>query len=78
MIRKKYYCDICDKYISNKKTHNKSNLHTHLSQGVVNRFYINDVSVNEIDNTINKHICDYKKKFRKIQMLVYNTEWIFL
>ena len=65
MISKKYYCDICDKYISNKNNHNKTKLHTHLSQCVVNRYYIDDVSVNEIDNTINKHIYDYKKKFHK-------------
>ena len=31
MTNKKYYCSICDKYISKKSSHNKTKLHTHLS-----------------------------------------------
>ena len=63
MISKKFYCDICDKYISNKSSHNKTKLHTHLSLSVVNKCYIVDIPVGEIDNIINKHICEYNKKF---------------
>ena len=63
MINKKYYCDICDKYISNKSSHNKTKLHKQLSLSVVNKYYIPIVSVIEIDNIINKHIYDYDKKF---------------
>ena len=63
MIYKKYYCNICDKCISNKNSHNKSKLHTRLSLSVVNKYYINDISVFEIDNIINEHIYDYNKKF---------------
>ena len=36
MISKKYYCDICDKYNSNKSSHNKTKLDTQLSLKVVN------------------------------------------
>ena len=63
MTNKKYYCDICDKYILNKSRHNKTKLHKQLSLSVVNKFYIPNVSVIEIDNIINKHIYDYNKKF---------------
>ena len=63
MINKKYYCNICDKYILNKSNHNKTKLHTQLSLSVVNKYYIVDVPVIEIDNIINKHIFDYNKKF---------------
>ena len=63
MINKKNDCNICDKYVLTKGSHNKSKLHTHLPLSVVNKFYIVDVSVNQIDNIINKHIYDYKKKF---------------
>ena len=41
----------------------KTKLHTQLSLSVVNKYYIVDVPVNEIDNVINKHIFDYNKKF---------------
>ena len=63
MINKKYYCSICDNYILNENSHNKTKLHTQLSLSVVNKYYIVDVPINEIDNIINKHIYDYSKKF---------------
>ena len=63
MINKKYYCNIFDKYISNKSSHNKTKLHKQLYLSVVNKYYIPNVSVIEIDNVINKHIYDYNKKF---------------
>ena len=63
MINKKYYCSICDKYISNKSSHNKTKLHKQLSLSVVNKYYIPNVPVIGIDNVINKHIYDYNKKF---------------
>ena len=63
MANKKYYCDICEKYILNKSSHNKTKLHKQLSVSVVNKYYIPNVSVIEIDNIINKHIYDYNKKF---------------
>ena len=59
MINKKFYCIICDKYISNKNSHNKTKLHTQLSFGVVSKYNINDIPINEIDNTINKFVYDY-------------------
>ena len=62
-MNKKYYCDICDKYILNKSSHNKTKLHKQLSLSVVNKYYIPNVSVIEVDNVINKHIYDYNKKF---------------
>ena len=62
MINKKSYCDICEKYISNKSSHNETKLHKHLSLSVVNKYYIPNLSVIEIDNIINKHIYDYNKK----------------
>ena len=65
MIRKKYFCNICDKCISNRNRHNKSKLHTLLSRSIVNKYYINDISANERDNTINTHIYDYRKFFHK-------------
>ena len=63
MINKKYYCSICDKYILNKSSHNKTKLHTQLSLSVVNKYYIPNVAVIEIDNVIYKHIYDYNKNF---------------
>ena len=63
MINKKDYCNICDKSISNKRSHNKTKLHTQLSLSVVNKYYIVDVPIIEIDNIINEHIYDYNKKF---------------
>ena len=48
MIKKNYYCNICDKYILNKSSHNKTQLHTQLSLSVVNKYYIVDVPINEI------------------------------
>ena len=66
MRSKKYYCDICDKYILNKNRHNKTKLHKQLSLSVVNKYYIPNVSVIEIDNVINKHIYDYIKKFHTL------------
>ena len=63
MANKNYFCDICDKYISNKSSHNKSKLHKQLSRSVVNKYYIPNVSVNEIDNVINKHIMITKNFF---------------
>ena len=59
MIDKKYYCNICDKYISNKNSHNKTKLHTQLSLSVVNKYSINDILINEIDNTIKNYVFDY-------------------
>ena len=59
----KKYCDICEKYILNKSRHNKTKLHKQLSLCVINKYYIPNVSVIEIDNVINKHIYDYNKKF---------------
>ena len=63
MINKKYYCSICDKYITNKTSHKNTKLHKQLSLSVVNKYHIRNVSVIEIDNVINKHIYDYNKKF---------------
>ena len=63
MANKKYYCDICEKYILNRSRHNKIKLHKQLSVSVVNKYYIPNVSVIEIDNVINKNIYDYNKKF---------------
>ena len=63
MTNKKYYCDICDKYILNRSRHNKTKLHKRLSLSFVNKYYIPNVSVIEIDNIINKHIYDCNKKF---------------
>ena len=63
MINKKYYCSICDKYILNKSSHNKTKVHTQLSLSIVNKYYISNVPVIEIENVINKHIYDYNKKF---------------
>ena len=63
MINKEYYCSICDKNILNKSSHNKTKLHTQLSLGVVNKYYIPNVPVIEIDDVINKHFYDYNKKF---------------
>ena len=53
MINKKYYCNICDKNISTKSSHKKTKLDIQLSLSVVNKYYINDISVKEIDNIIN-------------------------
>ena len=61
MINKKNFCNNCDKYISNKSSHNKTKLQIPLYLSVANKYYINDTSVNEIDNFINKHNYDYKK-----------------
>ena len=61
MINKIYCCNICDKYISKKNCHNKTKVHTQLSLRVVNKYNINDIPVNEIDNTINKYVYDCKK-----------------
>ena len=63
MTNKKYYCDICEKYISNKSSHNKTKIHKQLSVSIVNKYYIPNVSVIEIYNIINKHIYKYNKKF---------------
>ena len=63
MINKKYYCNNCDKYIPNKNSHDKTKLHTQLSLSVVNKNNINDIPINEIDDTINKYVYDYNKKF---------------
>ena len=83
MINKKYYCDICEKYISNKSSHDKTKLHKQLSISVVNKYYIPNVSVIEIDNIINKHIYDYNKKFHdfscwcKIQNdYIFEKNWV--
>ena len=53
---------------------------------VVNKYYIVDVTVSEIDNIINKHIYDYNKKFLnfvcwcKVQKAFFceefNMQWI--
>ena len=63
MINRKFYCNICDKHILNKNSHNKTKLHTHLSLSVVNKYNINDIPIKEMDNTINKYVHDYNKKF---------------
>ena len=63
MTNKKYYCDICEKYISNKSSHNKTKIHKQLSVSIVNKYYIPNVSVIEIYNIIKKHIYNYNKKF---------------
>ena len=63
MINKKYYCNICDKYISNKNIHNKTKIHTQLSLNVINKYNVIDRPINEIVNTINKKVYDYNKKF---------------
>ena len=57
------YCDICDKYISNKNRHTKTELQKRLSLSVVNRYHIKNVYVKEIDNVLNGFITDYNKKF---------------
>ena len=72
--------------MSNKSSHNKTKLHTQLSLSVVNKYFIVDVIVSEIDNTINKHIYDYNKKFLicvcwfKVQNAYFcekfNMQWI--
>ena len=56
MINKNYYCNICDKYVTDKSSHKKTELHTRSSFSVVSKYYIVDVPVIEIDNVINKHI----------------------
>ena len=63
MINKTYYCNICDKYVLNKSSHNKSKIHKHLSLGVFNKDRISNVPVIEIDDVINKHIYDYNTRF---------------
>ena len=63
MIDKKYYCHICNKYVLNKSSHNKTKLHTQLSLSIVNKYTLNDVPVTEIDNVLNKYVCAYKKNF---------------
>ena len=77
MINEKYYCDICDKYILNKSSHNKTKLHKQLSLSVVNKYYIPKVTVIEIGNVVNNHNYDYKKN-SYLQMLVYKTKCLFL
>ena len=62
-MKRKVYCDICDKYISNKNKHIKTDLHKRLAVSVVNRYHIKIVYVKEIDNVLNEHITDYNKKF---------------
>ena len=62
MVNKKVYCNICDKYISNKNSHNKTKLHTQLYLSVVNKYNTNDIPINEIDNTTNKYVYDYNKR----------------
>ena len=49
MMNKKYFCDFCEKYILNKSSHNKTKLHKLLSLSVVNKYYIPNVSVIEIN-----------------------------
>ena len=61
MINKKYYCNLCDKYFLSKNRHNKTKLHTQLSLSIVNKYFIVDVPVIEIDNVINKRVYDYNK-----------------
>ena len=63
MVCKKYYCSICDKYVSNKGSHNKTKNHNTLSLSVVDRYHIKNVHVEEEDDIINQHIHDYNKKF---------------
>ena len=70
MINKKYYCNIWDKYISNQNCHNNTKIHTQLSLSVVNKYNINDVPVNEIDNFINKYVYVYNRKIYRLRLLV--------
>ena len=62
MSNKKYSCNICDKYFVNKGSYNKSKFHTQLSLSVVNKYSVVGVPVIEIDNVLNKYVCDYNKK----------------
>ena len=62
-MKKKIYCDVCDKFISNKSSHKKTETHKTLSLSIVNRFYIKNIDVETIDYVINKHVDDYNKKF---------------
>ena len=61
-MKKKIYCDICDKYISKKSSHNKTNTHKLLPLSVLNRFYIKIIHVETTDYVINEHIIHYNKK----------------
>ena len=62
IVKEKNYCNICDKYISNKNSHNKTKLHTKISLSVVKKYKNKDIPINEIDNTIIKYFYDYNKK----------------
>ena len=62
MLNKKYYCNICDKNISNKNSHNKTKSHTQLSLSVVDKYNNNDIPINKIDKTINIYVYNYNKK----------------
>ena len=62
-MNKKYYCDICNKHIINKSSHNISKSHTQLSSSVINKYVIPSIPVIEIDEVVNKYIHDYRKKF---------------
>ena len=48
--------------IFQKNSHNKTKLHTKLSLSVVNKYNINDIPMDEIDNTINKYVYHYNRK----------------
>ena len=63
MINKNYYCSICDKYIFKKSSPNKTKLHIELSLSVVNKYYLPNVAVIELNNVTNKHFYDYNKNF---------------
>ena len=62
MVCKKNYCSICDKYVLNKSSHNKTKLHNQLFLSVVNKYHIENVPVTETNNIINKRIIDYNEK----------------
>ena len=62
-MKKGICCDDCDKYISNKSSHNKTKTHKLLSLSVFNRFYIKTIQVETIEYVIKEHIIDYNKKF---------------
>ena len=74
MVCKKNYCSICDKYVLNKGSHNKTKLHNLISSSVINRYHIKNVQVEEIDDIINQHIRDYNEKIFYVSRFVYDTK----
>ena len=62
-MKKKVYCDVCDKCISSKNIHSKTKTHKLLSLSIVKRVFIKNFQVKTIEFVIDKHIFDYNKKF---------------